>query len=171
MADPDNTGEVLGDHIALVRQLEFDRMKTLEGRGERVLRTDLAILAAVVAGLTLLLGRSVPQHLHTATFWTLVASAVLLTPSLCCAALVQGATSKYSLTDGPTLRRMVDEKWDVPEREARFVVANRDIESISTLRVANNRRARLLRFAVLFQVAFVVGLIAAVTVEIVSRSI
>lgn len=67
MADPDNTGEVLGDHIALVRQLEFDRMKTLESRGERVLRTDLAVLAAVVAGLTLLLGRSVPQHLHTAT--------------------------------------------------------------------------------------------------------
>lgn len=144
-------------------------MKTLEGRGELVFRTDLAIFAAVVAAAALVIGRSTPAQLHTATVWALLGSVLFLIPSLCYGALVQSGTSKYSLTKEQTLQTMVREKWDAPEREARFIIASRDVESIGTLRTANQRRAKRLQRAVFFQITFVLLVVVAVVVEAFAR--
>ncbi|KJV02861.1 hypothetical protein ACN9MI_09870 [Rhodococcoides fascians] len=159
-------GVVFGDFIANGRDLEFDRQKTLEGRGGLIFRNDLAIVTAVVAIAAFAIGRFGPFRIETASFVVLGLSVCALVPSLIYSAVVQSGTSQYSLVSDETLNMMIGEKWGSSENHARFIVAARNVETLQTLRKANQSRAQNLKLALRLQIAFVFLLIAAVLTEV-----
>lgn len=154
MAEGDDTrGEVFADHVSQLRDLQFDRMKTLQGRGALVLQTDLALLTAIGALTALTIGRTSPFRLAPETAAFLILSLLAFVGSVVYSAFVQAGTSDYMLTDSATLDLMVGEKWKASSEEARFVVTNRGIDTVKSLDLANSRRATRLQRALSFQLA------------------
>jgi hypothetical protein len=169
VADNDRTGQVFSEHIAGLRDLEFDRMKTLEGRGALILRTDLALLTAAAAIATFTIGRSMPLHVAPITaFVTLIAVGTFVL-SVIFAARVQAGTSEYMLTSDSTLDLMVGEKWNVSDGEAGQIAAIRDVEFVKSVRPENQVRANQLKRALRSQIAFVLLLVLAGSVEVCDR--
>jgi hypothetical protein len=170
MPDDSEGREVLADHILDLRGAEFERMKTLESRGALILRTDLAIIGAAAALATFTIGRS-PTGLHVA-LWTGIGAGLALVAfvvSVVYAARVQGGTSDYKLTSDSTLDKMVGEKWGVSANEAAKITSKRNVESIQSLRPENDARANRLKWALRYQIAFILLLVAAATTEIAVR--
>lgn len=170
MSDETRGSEVFSDHILDLRSVEFDRMKTLEGRGALILRTDLAIIGAAAALATFTIGRP-PTSFHISV-WTAIGASLALVAfvfSVVYAARVQGGTSDYKLTSDETLDKMVGEKWGVSANEAGKIISNRNVESIKSLRPENGERANRLKKALRFQIAFILLLVATATTEIVAR--
>lgn len=169
VADDDRPDEVFAHHISQLRDLQFDRMKTLQGRGALILKTDLAVLTAAGALAALTIGRSSSFRLapETATFVVLGLLAFIF--SLAYSALVQAGTSDYMLTDDKILDLMVGAKWQAAADEARFVVANRGVDTIKSLDRANALRAKRLQKALAFQLAYVLLLVLATVFEICAR--
>jgi hypothetical protein len=167
--DDGRIGEVFSEHISGLRDLEFDRMKTLEARGALILRTDLALLAAGAAIATFTIGRS--SILHVSPFAAVVALAAVgsFVFSMTYASRVQAGTSEYMLTSDDTLDLMVGEKWRVPAAEAGQIAAIRDVEFIKSVRPENQARANRLKTALNFQIAFVLLLVLAGAVELADR--
>lgn len=162
--------ETFSDHILDLRGVEFDRMKTLEGRGALILRTNLAILGAAAAIATFTIGRS-PSGLHISA-WTAAGAFVALVAfvlSLVYAARVQGGTSDYKLTSDETLNLMVGDKWGVSANEAGNITSKRNVESIQSLRPANNDRAKRLQKALRYEIVFILLLVATGAAEIIAR--
>lgn len=169
---PDDTEgrEVFADHILDLRGVEFERMKMLEGRGALILRTDLAIIGAAAALVTFTIGRS-PAGLHISLWTGIGAGLAVITfvASVVYAACVQGGTSDYKLTSDGTLDKMVGEKWGVSANEAGKITSKRNVESIQSLRPENDDRAKRLKWALRYQIAFILLLVAAATAEIAVR--
>jgi hypothetical protein len=169
---PDDTEgrEVLADHILDLRGVEFERMKTLEGRGALILRTDLAIIGAAAALATFTIGRS-PTGLHM-SLWTAIGAGLALLAfvvSVVYAARVQGGTSDYKLTTDGTLNLMVGEKWGVSANEAANITSKRNVEVIQSLRPENDDRAKRLKWALRCQIAFILLLVVTSIAEIAVR--
>jgi hypothetical protein len=170
MSGEPRVGEDFAEHILDLRGVEFDRMKTLEGRGALILRTDLAILGGAAALATFTLGRSAsPLHVSPATAVGAILSLIAFVVSILHAARVQGGTSDYMLTSDETLDKMVGEKWRAPAEEAGLITSKRNVESIQSLRPENEVRAKRLKKALRFQIAFILLLVVTGTIEIGAR--
>ena len=167
--EPRTTGEVFTKHITGLRDLEFERMKTLEGRGALILRTDLAFLTAVAAIATFTIGRASPFYVSPITAVLAVVGVAAFVVSIVFAARVQAGTGKYMLTDDKTLDLMVGEKWAVSASEAGKTAAKRDVEFIQSIRPQNEERAGRLKKALGFQIAFILFFVLAGGIEIGNR--
>lgn len=158
---------VFSAHLSELLQREYDRMAVLTARGEGIARTVLSIATVLVAASTVALTTNADLRLHAATWWFVGAAGLASLSSLGYASLAQSASTMIKATDDETITKMIGKKWDDPHGDPRWIVANRTVEGIRSLRSGNEIRALQARVAFLFQFIFVALLVVALTVEII----
>ncbi|MFI2837547.1 hypothetical protein [Mycolicibacterium sp. PDY-3] len=163
------SGQVFADYISRGRELEFQRMQTLEARGARVSQTNLAVLTAFLAIAALFAEKFKPSEATPAAMVFLASGAAALVASLIYASLAHAGTSKIKLTSNATLELMVGKNFRDSDVQARFVAANRDADTVKSLYAANEKRAAHLEIALALQILFVIYLALAISVEVLGR--
>ncbi|MFF0707420.1 MULTISPECIES: hypothetical protein [Gordonia] len=162
--------EVFSLHLEQQLQREYDRKAMLTARGEIIARTVLSILTVLVAGVALGLGASIGIRPHAATWIVLGVAALVGISALVAASLAQSASSRILSSSDDMLREMVGERWnDTAEKDPQLVIAKRHAEAIIKLREANEKRARQAKAALALQLIFIIGLVAAVAIEVVMQ--
>ena len=157
---------VFSAHLSELLQREYDRMAVLTARGDGIARIVLSIATVVVAASTVALSTNAGLRPHTATWWFVSAAGLASLSSLGYASLAQSASTMIKATDDATIARMIGEKWDDPNEDPRWIVANRTVEGIRSLRAGNEVRALQAQLAFLFQFVFLGLLLFALIVEI-----
>lgn len=142
-------------------------MAVLTARGEGIARTVLSIATVLVAASTVALSTNANLRPHEATWWFIGAAGLASLSSLAYASLAQSASTMVEATDDETITKMIGEKWADPNGDPRWIVANRTVEGIRSLRAGNEIRALQAQVAFLFQFIFIALLLVVLTVEII----
>ncbi len=163
-----NAAQVYSRHLEDLLNREYDRMATLIGRGEVIVRTVLSILTVLVAITALIIGASVGIRPHSATWIVLGFASFIGLVALFIASLVQSAPSQILSTDETTIEHMLGHRWIAPSGDdPRRIVAMRVAEAIKSLRKANETRANRATKALYTQFAFIVFVLGAVGMEVI----
>lgn len=160
-------GKVYEQLVGAVTTAEFDRKKTLEGRGATIVTTSTSLLTLIFALTVIVTGK---EHLFR-NDWAvklLMASLVVFVLSAVIAIFVATYGTAYSLISIDTLEHLTDhENWqDRTEDDARRMWVSRQVNTIKTLRRGSDRKAKAVMWSLAAQVLAISLLSASVAIEI-----
>jgi hypothetical protein len=166
-ADVSPAGKVYEQLVSAVTTAEFDRKKTLEGRGATIITTSTSLLALIFGLTVIVTGKEHLFHSHCAVK-LLIASLAAFVLSAVIAIFIATYGTAYRLTGPETLEHLTDHKnWeDRTEDDARRMWVNRQVNTINTLRRGNDRKAKAVTWSLAVQVLAIALLSAAAAIEI-----
>ena len=166
--DP-SAGDVFDTMVGAVLGAEYERRKTLDGRGAILVATSASMLTLVLGLTVIVTGKELVLHSSTAVAF-LILALVLFVVAAMTATVVQTYGFRYSVPDRGLLRALTaDENWARTADDARRMWVSRQVDTIVTLRQGNDIRANLLSFGLMVQMVAVVMLGAAVVIELHAR--
>jgi hypothetical protein len=163
-------GKIYEQLAASVVATEFDRKKTLEGRGTAILTTSGSLLT-LIFGLTVVVsGKGARFQNHWAVV-LLMASLVAFVVSAVVAIFIATYGSKYTLPAQSWLETLTEnEAWEDTtehaEDDARRTWVKRQINTTVSLRKGNNRKAKAVTWSLAAQVLAITLLALSVAVEL-----
>jgi hypothetical protein len=150
---------------------EFERRQRLETRGQAVMTTSSGLLTVFVGIATFL----THENYHFANGVAIVLICCSFGLFVLAAALgiaTQNAFTKYAVTSVTTLDQMVGSHWndDVDDvNGARWICAQRQIDTIKSLRIRNAWKARLALAGPITQLLAITLIAGAIIVEAISK--
>lgn len=160
-------GKIYEQMVGAVVAAEFDRKKTLEGRGATILTTSGSLLT-LIFGLTVVVTGKDAKFGNPWAVLFLMASLLAFVVSAVIAIFIAINGSKYTLAGRPLLESLTEnEIWeDKSEDEARRIWVKRQVNTGLTLRKGNNRKAKAVTWSLAAQVLAVTLLSLSVVVEL-----
>lgn len=160
-------GKVFEQLVTAVAAAEFERKKTLEGRGATIVTTSTSLLTLIFALTVIVTGKDHVFESHCAVI-LLLASLAAFVISAVIAIFIAASGTTYSLTGRDTLERLTaNENWeDRTEDDARRMWVNRQVKTIGKLRTGNNRKAKAVTWSLAVQVLAIALLSASVAIEL-----
>lgn len=160
-------GKVYEQLVATIVAAEFDRKKTLEGRGATIL-TASGTLLTLIFGVTVLVTGKDYVFGSGLSALLLMASLAAFVVSATIAIFIAAYGTAYTLVGRETLERLTgDEFWEnKTEDDARRMWVQRQVNTIKTLRTGNDRKATAVIWSLVAQVVAVSLLSASVAVEL-----
>jgi hypothetical protein len=151
---------------AAVVAAEFDRKKTLEGRGTTILTTSGSLLT-LIFGLTVVVSGKDARFEDPWAVTLLMGSLFAFVVSAVIAIFVAVYGSKYKLADPDFLDSLTThEMWEENEDQARRIWVRRQINTAISLRKGNNRKVKLVTWSLAAQVLAITLLSLSVAVEL-----
>lgn len=166
---PDH-GEVYVAHLRDVLDGEHRRLASILSRAESLTRTNLTTLTILIAATALLVRSGSLDGVHAITWGLLVTALALDIASVVASVGMQIKATIQSATSAETVTDMASAAWfEHDAATARFTVANRLRESITSLRGVTKDKSSRLDRALWLSLAFVVALVGAVAAELALR--
>jgi hypothetical protein len=165
--DVSAAGKVYEQMVGAVVAAEFDRKKTLEGRGTTILTTSGSLLT-LIFGLTVVVSGKDTRFENQWAVMFLMASLLAFVVSAFIAIFIAINGSTYTLAGQPLLESLTtNETWeDKSEDEARRIWVKRQVNTSLSLRKGNNRKAKAVTWSLGTQVLAVTLLSLSVVVEL-----
>ncbi|MFF1614841.1 hypothetical protein ACFVYA_44385 [Amycolatopsis sp. NPDC058278] len=139
---------------------ERDRRAAYDVRGQNLVTTSGA-LVTLFTGLVAIVKVGNVSRLPLGVIVTVCVALVLLTGAASCG-IVAGWNRAYKVTAPVTLQRMLTAHWTDHEVDARNNVATAQVDTIKTLRKANNFKANWVSAGTVLQVSALLTLSASV---------
>jgi hypothetical protein len=160
-------GKIYEQMVGAVVAAEFDRKKTLEGRGTTILTTSGSLLA-LIFGLTVVVSGKDPKFGNHCAILLLMASLLAFVVSAVIGIFIAINGSKYTLAGRRLLESLTgNETWeDQSEDEARRMWVKRQVNTSLSLRRGNNRKAKAVTWSLAAQVLAVTLLSVSLGVEL-----
>jgi hypothetical protein len=155
--DPDTVspaGKVWQSMVSDLLVAEFDRRKTLDGRGATLLTASVS-LVTLIFGLTVIVTGKDPVFANHYAVLTLLAALVAFVVSAVIAIVVQTRGFSYDVVKCKSLKQLTDPNapfWALSADDAVRHDVSQHVKTICSLRDSNNVKAKLVTASLVFQV-------------------
>ena len=157
---------MVSDHLAA----EFDRRKTLEGRGATLLTASVS-LVTLIFGLTVIVTGKDHVFANRYAVFTLLAALVAFVISAVIAIVVQTRGFSYKVIDHESLKKLAgtNEAWAQTADHAVRADVSQHVRTICSLRDGNDAMATRVTWSLRFQLLAIALLSASVGLELYVR--
>ncbi|MDQ1713905.1 MAG: hypothetical protein QOE45_3355 [Frankiaceae bacterium] len=158
-------GETYATFVESELKSEYDRRTSIDARALAVVTSSSAFLALIVSVVALLKGKD-----HTFGHGAGGAAVVALACFVVAGALglVANMSREYQVAAVGTLREMTKSHWTDSEIAARNICAGLGVTTIASLRAGTDNKAKIIAWAVYFQLAAVLAVVTAVGWDLLS---
>lgn len=150
---------------------EYDRRAKMEGRGSTIVTASASLLTLVFGLIVVITGKDYVFTNGYAIF-ALLAALVAFVISAVLGIVVQSYAFAYKTISPESLRQLTSKRlWD--DRPADYAArddVSQQVTTISTMREANQRTAKLVTASLVFQVVAIVLLSVSIGLELVGRT-
>jgi hypothetical protein len=165
----DDPRSAFAEHIRDVLDREYDRTTRGIARAETIVKTQLSIITVIIAASGFILRGNAHVTVHCATVVIFIGALLAGIASLALAAYGQAKATRSSATSLKTIDDMVSPEHWTREPDPKYIVANRDRDTIRALRKTNHERAEIIDRALVLQVTFIALAVIGAVVEFAVR--
>jgi hypothetical protein len=166
-SDISPAGQVYRAMVSDLLAAEYDRRTKMEARGSTIV-TASASLLTVIFGLTVIVTGKDYVFANGFAIFMLLAALLAFVVSAVLGIVVQTNSFAYKTISPESLNRLTDKEfWD--DRPANYAArddVSQQVATICTLRVANERTAKLVTVSLVFQVVAITLLMVSVGLEL-----
>ena len=163
-------GKIYEQVTAAVVASEFDRKKTLEGRGSTLVTASASLLTLTFGVIFVVTGKDYLFKSGWAVGLLLASLAAFLVSAVI-AVFVAVEGTEYAVIADETLDALTTEdKWNKTEDNARLMWVRRQVDTAKSLRESNNKNVTRVAWSLWIQVLAIALLAGSVVVELSDRS-
>jgi hypothetical protein len=161
-------GKVWQSMVSDLLAAEFDRRKTLEGRGATLMTASVSLVTLIFALTVILTGK---DHVFANRYavYFLLAALVSFVISAVIAIVVQTRGFNYDVIKRQTLKRLTDPNapfWDMSTADAVRADVSQHVKTICSLRDGNDSMATRLTWSLRAQLAAIILLSVSIALEL-----